>query len=175
MKTRLMLVLALLFLAGCPAASKPAPGDATTPNSSTTPAELTPPNATSAGRASSFAVVITILTHGDHKLMEYRLTDQQLTITQFSTNTAPPKQLQVRALSPKERDTLAVFLANYPLTKLQDRYANDKVEGEIHSEYDLRVGDVRKKLTVYFEKPDQLKRLHQQINPLIATDHRLWE
>ena len=121
-----------------------------------------------------FSATISVVTHGTHKLTSYRLTNDEVRVIEFSTNAAPPKTVVDRPLSAAENERLQQFVRSFSLDGIKEKYQNERVEGEIHFEYELRLGKQTKNVYVYFRKPADLKGLNEQVNLLIPETHHLW-
>jgi len=120
-----------------------------------------------------FSVTLDIFTHGDYKIYMYKINESAIKAVKYSTNNEPPQTFVNRKLKKEETENMRNFLAVFPLDKLKKEYINRRVEGEIHSVYDIRIGRRHKKIMVYFYKQKDLCDLSKEISRLLPAEHGL--
>ena len=110
------------------------------------------------------SVALTVLTHGTHKLLTCTLNTDSISIIKHSTNNEPDTTIISRKLTSSEKEIVHTLIKTIPLDSLKDSYINKQVEGEIHREFDIRIGSRRKKITVYYMKVEPLEKISNTIN-----------
>ncbi|HPQ52527.1 MAG TPA: hypothetical protein PK253_04700 [Spirochaetota bacterium] len=110
--------------------------------------------------SNDYTITLTIYTHGTHKLWTWSLDTDSILIIKHSTNNEPDKIILSRKLTAAEKENLQATIKTIPLASLKSAYINRQVQGEIHREFDIRIGSERKKITVYFMEVEPLEKIN---------------
>lgn len=116
-------------------------------------------------------VTLTVFTHGTHKLWTFSLTADSISIIKHSINIEPDTTIVSRKLTPSEKEKVHVLLRSIPLASLKNSYINEQVQGEIHREFDIRIGSKRKKITVYFMEVEPLEKIYKVMSSFAELNY----
>lgn len=115
----------------------------------------------------AYSAEILVFTHGTHRIMTMKLTDEKVTVIRHSTNNEPDKVLADRILTAKEKGDLAKFFGSFPLHQVKEKYVNEQVEGEIHREFKVCVKGTCRSSYVYFMEAPALDKLVEKFSELV--------
>jgi len=116
-------------------------------------------------------VTLTIFTHGTHKLWTFSLSTDSILIIKHSINNKPDTTVVSRKLTLSEKENVYALFKSTPLASLKNSYINKQVEGEIHREFDIRIGSERKKITVYFMEVEPLEKIYKVISSFAELNY----
>lgn len=111
---------------------------------------------------------------GDHKLFTYELRNDSIIVTKFSTNNKPPKIVYSSILSGSQKSKLCKILNGINLSEMKNSYANNTVEGEGNSVYDIRIAQESISIYVYYVDVPELKKIDDFINDILPSDQNGW-
>lgn len=119
------------------------------------------------------SITINIMTKSTYKLWEYTLNQGSIIVTKHSTNDRLPITVFDKILTAEESAEVREFINNFPAGSLKEQYVNEKVEGEGSYEFHFRINEIRKKVIVYYEYPDELKKVVDLFNKYLHVKYQI--
>jgi len=111
---------------------------------------------------------------GTYIIFTYELRNDSIFATRYSTNNQDPKLVYSNVLSSNQKNKLQNILNNFDLQNTNEKYVDETVEGEGHSEYDITIGNTTKHIFVYFVEVPILTKLNNFIYEILPEDKNTW-
>jgi hypothetical protein len=127
-----------------------------------------------AQKSMEYHIIKTDYTKGTYKIFSYELQNDSLGITKYSTNNRPPKVLFKTILNSIQKSKLINILNGFDLPNMQKEYVDNKVEGEVHSVYDIKINKHFKSIYLYFVEVSELKKLDDFVFELLPANQYGW-
>lgn len=125
-----------------------------------------------AAMRTNFSVEVNVLLTGREKIT-YHVTNQRITVTEYSFNNEPKEVKVNRNLTPAETKKFTAFLSGFPLAQLKNQYVHSNIEGEIAFRYKINVNSIYKEIYVYYKNQKNLSELNNRINALLPVNLHL--
>ena len=117
------------------------------------------------------SITIDILTKSTYKLWEYTLNTKSITVTKHSTNDRLPLTVYEAVLTDEQSKKVEDFFSSINVDSLKEKYENDQIEGEGSYMFHFRINETRKKVYVYYEYPEELKKICDLFNSLLNVKY----
>jgi len=129
---------------------------------------------TYAQKSMKYDIERTDYTKGTYKIFAFKLRNDSIHVTKFSTNNLPEKLLYSDVLNEKQKSELYSILKSIDLQKMKTEYINKNVEGEVHLVYNITINEKFKSIYVYFVNETNLKKLDDFIYGLLPLNQDGW-
>ncbi|PKP01535.1 MAG: hypothetical protein CVU11_14940 [Bacteroidetes bacterium HGW-Bacteroidetes-6] len=105
---------------------------------------------------------------GSHLHYEWILVNDSVKVVEYPMNSEPARVLCSEALTSEQAGRLQKILHDIDLSKMEDNYFNNEIDGEGNSEYDITINGVSKHIYVYFVDVSELMKINTFFNDATA-------